>query len=70
MHNALKNFATDDSGAVTIDWVVITAALVGICLLVFPPLIIGSTSLAERTADVIRSAEPDDLSGLNDVRGN
>ena len=27
-----KNFAKDDSGAVTVDWVVLTAALVGIAL--------------------------------------
>ncbi|WP_417589471.1 hypothetical protein [Pararhodobacter oceanensis] len=26
----LKNFAADDSGAVTVDWVVLTAAIVGL----------------------------------------
>lgn len=28
--NALKSFANDESGAVTVDWVVLTAAIVGL----------------------------------------
>ncbi len=31
----LHKFKTDDSGAVTVDWVVLTAALVGLGLAVF-----------------------------------
>lgn len=30
MLNFIKNFAKDDAGAVTVDWVVLTAALVGL----------------------------------------
>ena len=30
MLNFIKNFANDESGAVTVDWVVLTAAIVGI----------------------------------------
>ncbi|OAN72297.1 hypothetical protein A8B78_03975 [Jannaschia sp. EhC01] len=30
----MKNFAADESGAVTVDWVVLTAALVGLGLAV------------------------------------
>ena len=30
MLNFIKNFRNDESGAVTVDWVVLTAALVGI----------------------------------------
>lgn len=32
--NILKSFRADDSGAVTVDWVVLTAAIVGLGLVV------------------------------------
>lgn len=34
MLNLFKTFANDESGAVTVDWVVLTAAIVGLGLLV------------------------------------
>lgn len=34
MMNFLKNFKNDESGAVTVDWVVLTAAIVGLGLAV------------------------------------
>ncbi|MFN3721431.1 MAG: hypothetical protein ACK4VZ_00175 [Paracoccaceae bacterium] len=34
MLNAIKNFKNDESGAVTVDWVVLTAAVVGLGLIV------------------------------------
>lgn len=34
MMNFLKNFKNDESGAVTVDWVVLTAAIVGLGLVV------------------------------------
>ena len=34
MTNMIKNFASNESGAVTVDWVVLTAALVGLGLAV------------------------------------
>jgi Flp pilus assembly pilin Flp len=34
MGKQLRNFVQDDSGAVTVDWVVLTAALVGLSALV------------------------------------
>lgn len=33
MTNLFKNFAADESGAVTVDWVVLTAAVVGLGIL-------------------------------------
>ncbi len=32
--NILKNFKNDESGAVTVDWVVLTAAIVGLGMVV------------------------------------
>ncbi|EEW26330.1 Flp family type IVb pilin [Rhodobacter ferrooxidans] len=34
MLNHFKSFANDESGAVTVDWVVLTAAIVGLGLVV------------------------------------
>ncbi|GIT89926.1 hypothetical protein JANAI62_05900 [Jannaschia pagri] len=34
MLNTIKTFSADESGAVTVDWVVLTAALVGLGLAV------------------------------------
>jgi len=42
MLNTIKNFAADESGAVTVDWVVLTAAVVGLGLAVLT-LIKGKT---------------------------
>ncbi|MFN4156323.1 MAG: Flp family type IVb pilin [Paracoccaceae bacterium] len=38
MLNMIKNFKNDESGAVTVDWVVLTAAVVGLGLLVISQL--------------------------------
>jgi len=42
MLNMIKNFAANESGAVTVDWVVLTAAVVGLGLAVLT-LIKGKT---------------------------
>lgn len=43
--NILKNFRNDDSGAVTVDWVVLTAAIVGIGLVVMTSVNGGITAV-------------------------
>ncbi|MGV8987456.1 MAG: hypothetical protein ACOH2H_14380 [Cypionkella sp.] len=40
------HFSVDESGAVTIDWVVLTAAIVGIGLLVLIPIAYGTDNAA------------------------
>ncbi|MBI1170467.1 hypothetical protein GC209_03610 [bacterium] len=40
------HFAKDETGAVTVDWVVLTAALVGIGLLVLIPIAFGTDNAA------------------------
>ncbi len=41
-----KNFAKDEDGAVTVDWVVLTAALVGIAIVVLSIVSAGINSAA------------------------
>lgn len=43
-----KNFTRDEDGAVTVDWVVLTAAIVGLGLAVLSSVSGGTTSLANK----------------------
>jgi len=45
--NKLKSFYTDDDGAVTVDWVVLTAAIVGLCVLIASAMQDGALGLAD-----------------------
>ncbi len=45
--NKLKSYSTDDDGAVTVDWVVLTAAIVGLCVLIASAMQDGALGLAD-----------------------
>jgi Flp pilus assembly pilin Flp len=53
--NIFKRFSKDEDGAVTVDWVVLTAAIVGLGLIVMAairPAILGlSTSIASEIGE-------------------
>ena len=61
MMNFIKNFRKDEDGAVTVDWVVLTAAIVGLAVVAFNTIgnnvedmagnIAGDISTFEGTAD-------------------
>ena len=53
--NVLKSFANDEAGAVTVDWVVLTAAIVGLGIVVMTSVGGGITGLADATATKIGS---------------
>jgi len=44
----IKTFGADESGAVTVDWVVLTAAIVGLGIAVLTSVNSGTTSLANK----------------------
>jgi Flp pilus assembly pilin Flp len=46
MMRMLKNFSKDESGAVTVDWVVLTAAVVGLGLVVMTTIRPGISAAA------------------------
>ncbi len=48
MLNMIKNFAADESGAVTVDWVVLTAAIVGLGLAVMSVVSDGTEALTNK----------------------
>lgn len=43
MKNWIRRFKTDDDGAVTVDWVVLTAAIVGLAIAVLSSVHAGAT---------------------------
>jgi len=50
MLNMIKNFAADESGAVTVDWVVLTAAVVGLGLAVLSVVKPGAKTMSDNIA--------------------
>ena len=55
--NLLKRFAKDEDGAVTVDWVVLTAAIVGLGLIVMTAIRPGVSALATNIGDELSGWE-------------
>ncbi|WP_386169952.1 hypothetical protein [Sulfitobacter pontiacus] len=49
MMNFIKNFKNDESGAVTVDWVVLTAAVVGLAVAAYSSIETGASNLTSKT---------------------
>jgi len=50
MMNFIKNFKNDESGAVTVDWVVLTAAVVGLAVAAYTSIEKSASNLTSQTA--------------------
>jgi len=59
MRTLIKNFVASESGAVTVDWVVLTAAIVGLGLAVMAVISIGVGDVSNAMADELESQAPD-----------
>ncbi len=55
MVNKVKRFMTDDDAAVTVDWVVLTAAIVGLGIVVLQPIATGTTSMSNSVGGYINN---------------
>ena len=55
----IKNFANDESGAVTVDWVVLTAAVVGLGFAVLTAAQSGMNTLARSISTEVGGITPD-----------
>lgn len=53
MINKIKSFCADKSGAVTVDWVVLTAAVVGLALAAFASIQQGSQSVGNNVGEFL-----------------
>ncbi len=58
MINFIKNFHNDESGAVTVDWVVLTAAVVGLAVAAYSSIKTGAEDMTSATNDYMSSQTP------------
>lgn len=58
MMNFLKNFRADEDGAVTVDWVVLTAAVVGLAVAAYGSIESGSSGLTSSTKTFLNGKAP------------
>jgi len=54
----IKSFAKSESGAVTVDWVVLTAAIVGLGLAVMAVVSGGIEDLSTNISDTLTNTDP------------
>lgn len=53
MLTLIKTLFADDAGAVTVDWVVLTAAVIGLGMIVLVPIALESENLSQVIGDSI-----------------
>ena len=58
MMNFIKNFRKDEDGAVTVDWVVLTAAVVGLAVAAYSSIQTGATELTKDTDKFLQAQDP------------
>ena len=54
----IKNFRKDEDGAVTVDWVVLTAAVVGLAVAAYTSIQTGATELTKDTDTFLQAQDP------------
>jgi Flp pilus assembly pilin Flp len=58
MMKFIANFRKDEDGAVTVDWVVLTAAVVGLAVAAYSTIETGATALTTNTSAFIELQDP------------
>ena len=58
MMNFIKNFRRDEDGAVTVDWVVLTAAVVGLAVAAYTSIQTGASDLTANTGTFLDGRDP------------
>jgi Flp pilus assembly pilin Flp len=58
MMNFIKNFRADEDGAVTVDWVVLTAAVVGLAVAAYTSIETGASDLTANTSTYMGTLDP------------
>ena len=59
----IKNFRKDEDGAVTVDWVVLTAAVVGLAVAAYSSIESGATNLTDATSTFMGEQTPGGFGG-------
>ncbi|SHG56355.1 hypothetical protein [Cognatishimia maritima] len=65
----IKNFRKDENGAVTVDWVVLTAAVVGLAVAAYSTIETETATLANNIGATIAVADTTGAAGATGVAG-
>ncbi|ABG31722.1 hypothetical protein CEP88_00735 [Roseobacter denitrificans] len=65
MMKSFNKFRTDEDGAVTVDWVVLTAAVVGLAVAAYSSIQTGATELTGKTSTFLGAQDPALAAGGN-----
>jgi Flp pilus assembly pilin Flp len=63
MMKFIKKFRKDEDGAVTVDWVVLTAAVVGLAVAAYSSIEGGAEDLTNRTTEFLGQQTPGAFGG-------
>ena len=58
MMKFIKNFRKDENGAVTVDYVVLTAAVIGMAVAAYSSIQGGATTLTSDTSTFLEAQDP------------
>ena len=67
MRDLLSAFMAEEDGAVTVDWVVLTAAVVDLAGAAYTSISSGTTSLTESTGSFISGKSPSGSGGESEA---
>lgn len=65
----IKQFTADEDGAVTVDWVVLTAAIVGLAAVAASEIKGGSDLLTAETTNYLERQDPSTKGNIQDFIG-
>ena len=65
MMKFIENFRNDEDGAVTVDWVVLTAAVVGLAVAAYSTISTGANDLTTDTSAYLTNQ---DISGFDSIQ--
>ena len=65
MMKFIKNFRKDEDGAVTVDWVVLTAAVVGLAVAAYSSISGGANELTADTSTYLKRQDPTQFSDIS-----
>lgn len=64
MIELMKSYHTDEDGAVTVDWVVLTAAVVGLAIASFASIQTGSQSVGNKVGEYLTDTPVETVMGI------
>ena len=65
MFDKIENFAASEDGAVTVDWVVQTAAVLGLAIAAFAAIHQGSVSVGNNVGTYLTDTTPEEIMDLD-----